>query len=194
VALTLPILEGIDGVQRMSKSIGNYVGIDEEPKQIFGKIMSIPDDLIYSYYKLTTDIDDETLKKIEGDLKGGQVNPMEHKKKLGETIIEMYHSADEAKKARQEFEAVFSKKEIPDDMPVFELSSDDFKEKGEIYWPKLLADLKLADSSSKARNLIKQGAFTIDGDKQTEFATALPFDGEHVLKVGKLRWAKVIIK
>lgn len=194
VALTLPILEGVDGVQRMSKSIGNYIGIDEEPKQIFGKIMSIPDKLIYSYFKLTTDIDDAELKKIEDDLKAGQVNPMEYKKKLGETLIEMYCSPEEAQKACQEFEAVFSKKEIPDDMPVFEFSSDDFSEKGEIYWPKLLADLKLSDSSSKARNLIKQGGFSIDGNKQTDFSTALPFDGEHILKIGKLKWAKFIIE
>jgi len=194
VALTLPILEGVDGVQRMSKSIGNYIGINEEPKQIFGKIMSIPDNLIYSYYKLTTDIDEETLKKIEDDLKAGQVNPMEHKKKLGETLIEMYYSREEAQKARQEFEAVFSKKEIPDDMPVIRVYSRDYEEKGEIYWPKELVNNDLLESSSKARNLIKQGGFSIDGNKQTDFSTALPFNGEHTLKIGKLKWAKFIIE
>ncbi len=194
VALTLPILEGIDGVQRMSKSIGNYIGIDEEPKQIFGKIMSIPDKLIYSYYKLTTDVDDAELKKIENDLNAGQVNPMELKKKLGETIIKMYNSPDDAQKARQEFEAVFSKKEIPDDMPVVRVYSKDYEEKGEIYWPKELVNNNLLESSSKARNLIKQGGFSIDGNKQTDYSTALPFDGEHILKIGKLKWAKFIIE
>ena len=193
VALTFPILEGIDGIQRMSKSIGNYIGIAEEPRQIFGKIMSIPDNLIYSYYELTTDVDPGTLRKIGEDLRSEKLNPMEYKKKLGEILVEMYYSREEAKKAREDFEAVFSKKEVPVDIPVIEISSADFHEKGEIYWPKLLADLKLADSSSKARNLIKQGGFTIDGVKQTDYATALPFDGEHILKAGKLRWAKLVI-
>jgi tyrosyl-tRNA synthetase len=194
VALTLPVLEGIDGVQRMSKSIGNYIGIAEEPKQIFGKVMSIPDNLIYNYFKLTTDIDLDELENIKQEIEAGEVNPMQHKKRLGETLVEMYYSRDDAETARREFEQVFSKKEIPDDMPVIETGFEEYSDKGEIYWPKFLADNKLMDSSSKARNLIKQGGFTIDGDKQTDFVTKLPFDGEHILKVGKLRWAKLIIE
>ncbi len=193
VALTLPILEGVDGVQRMSKSIGNYIGIDEDPKQIFGKIMSIPDNLIMSYFRLTTDLDLEQLAEIDNALKNKDVNPMDYKKRLGETLVSMYHSEQAAKTARKDFESVFSKGRVPDDMPVIEVSSDEFAETGEIYWPKFLADHDLADSSSKARNLIKQGGFQIDGIKQTDFATKLPFDGEHILKAGKLRWAKLII-
>ncbi len=193
VALTLPILEGVDGVQRMSKSIGNYIGVAEEPKQIFGKIMSIPDNLILSYFKLCTDLEDQRLAEIDKQLKDSSKNPMELKKLLGETIVEMYYSKNDAGEARKEFESIFSKKEVPDDMPVIEVSSGEFSENNEIYWPKFLADHELMESSSKARNLIKQGGFSIDGKKQSEFATKLPFDGEHVLKVGKLRWAKLVI-
>jgi len=116
-----------------------------------------------------------------------------YKKELGETIIEMYHSKDAAQKARADFESVFSKREIPDDMPEIKVRQSDFADTNEIYWPKFLADHGLMDSSSKARNLIKQGGFQIDGEKQSEFATSLPFEGEHILKVGKLRWAKLII-
>lgn len=193
VALTLPILEGVDGVQRMSKSIGNYIGVAEEPKQIFGKIMSIPDNLILSYFKLCTDLDDDKLADIDKQLKDSSKNPMEIKKLLGETIVEMYYSKNDAGEARKEFESIFSKKAVPDDMPVIEVSSGEFSENNEIYWPKFLADHELMESSSKARNLIKQGGFSIDGNKQSEFTTKLPFDGEHVLKVGKLRWAKLVI-
>jgi len=194
VALTVPILEGVDGVQRMSKSIGNYIGIIEEPKQIFGKVMSIPDNLIYNYYKLATDVSSQELDEIKSQLNDSKINPMELKKKLGEKLVARYHSEVEARTARQDFEAVFSKKEVPDDMVVIEVSQSEFKEKGEIFWPIFLADYKLADSSSKARNLIKQGAFSIDGEKYSDFATSLPFNGEHVLKLGKLRWARLIIK
>ncbi|HEQ99710.1 MAG TPA: tyrosine--tRNA ligase [candidate division Zixibacteria bacterium] len=193
VALTLPILEGIDGVQRMSKSIGNYIGIAEDPKEIFGKIMSIPDDLIVSYFRLCTDADQTKLDIMAREIERGKTNPMMYKKELGETIIEMYHSKDAAQKARADFESVFSKREIPDDMPEIKVRQSDFADTNEIYWPKFLADHGLMDSSSKARNLIKQGGFQIDGEKQSEFATSLPFEGEHILKVGKLRWAKLII-
>lgn len=193
VALTLPILEGVDGVQRMSKSIGNYIGISESPKQIFGKIMSIPDNLIYSYFRLTTDVDATSLADIKAALESPNVNPMEYKKRLGETLVEMYHSREAASNARSEFESIFSKKQIPDDMPEIRVSAAEFAEKNEIYWPKFLADYNLAESSSKARNLIKQGGFTVDGEKMADFATPMPFDGEHILKVGKLHWAKLII-
>ncbi|MBD3382521.1 MAG: tyrosine--tRNA ligase [candidate division Zixibacteria bacterium] len=193
VALTVPILEGVDGVQRMSKSVGNYIGVSEQPKQIFGKIMSIPDALIYNYYRLTTDADDDSLADIKRKLDDPKANPMELKKKLGEKIVAMYYSEAEAKSARDDFEAVFSKREIPDDMHEIVVSQSDFREKGEIYWPKFLADHKLMESSSKARNLIKQGGFQIDGEKFTKFAVELPFKGEHILKVGKLRWAKLIV-
>jgi len=177
----------------MSKSIGNYIGVAEEPKQIFGKIMSIPDNLIVNYFKLCTDISEGRLKEIETQIALGSKNPMEFKKLLGETIILMYYSKNDAENARKEFESIFSKKEVPDDMPIIEISSTEFGENNEIYWPKFLADHGLAESSSRARGLIKQGGFTIDGNKQSDFATKLPFGGEHVLKVGKLRWAKLVI-
>jgi tyrosyl-tRNA synthetase len=193
VALTVPILEGLDGVQRMSKSIGNYIGISESASEIFGKIMSIPDKLILSYFKLLTDVPEAEIKAIEQQLADPSSNPMELKKRLGVEIATMYHSKADAIAAREEFERVFSKHEIPEDMPVIRCKSSDF-DGGEIFWPKLMVDRKMQSTSSDARRLIAQGGFQVDGQRQSELSTSLPFTGEHVLKVGKRNWYKLIVK
>ena len=166
VALTLPILEGVDGVQRMSKSLGNYIGISESPKQIFGKVMSIPDNLIYSYFKLTTDVDAKTLVDIKAALETENVNPMEYKKRLGETSGGDVSFPRGGGQCPQPTSSLFFQKSKSRMIcRKFGWSAAEFAEKNEIYWPKFLADHKLADSSSKARNLIKQGGFSIDGEK-----------------------------
>ncbi|MFH1892389.1 MAG: tyrosine--tRNA ligase [Candidatus Zixiibacteriota bacterium] len=193
VALTLPILEGLDGEQRMSKSIGNYIGVAESADEIFGKIMSIPDKLILSYFRLLTDLPDDEIGSMEKQLADTTVNPMDTKKHLGVTIASMYASPDEAIAARENFEKVFSQKQVPDDMPVIECSENDFSETNEIFWPKFMADHDIQKSSSDARRLIKQGGFYIDGERQSDLATALPFSGEHTLKVGKRGWYKIRI-
>jgi tyrosyl-tRNA synthetase len=194
VALTLPILEGLDGEQRMSKSIGNYIGIAESADQIFGKVMSIPDKLILSYFKLLTDLPVDEVKSIEKQLSDPSVNPMELKKRLGVTLASMYASPSEAEAARENFERVFSQKQVPEDMPVVECNAADFSESDGIFWPKFMTDHKIQKSSSDARRLIKQGGFYIDGERQSDLSTALPFSGEHVLKVGKRGWYRVIVK
>jgi len=116
VILTLPVLEGIDGGQRMSKSLGNYIGIDDEPDEMYGKIMSIPDNLILKYFTLVTDYSLAQLQEVKRRLNDGQTNPMVLKKELARTIIKMYHSESAARQAEQNFEQIFSKKEIPDDI------------------------------------------------------------------------------
>lgn len=193
VALTLPILEGLDGEQRMSKSIGNYVGISEPATEIFGKIMSIPDKLILSYFKLLTDLSDDEVASIEKQLADPSVNPMELKKTLGVTLASMYASPEEAQNAREGFERQFSKREVPEDMPVIECSLSEFAEAGEIFWPKFMASHKIQKSSGEARRLISQGGFYIDGERQTDLSTPLPFSGEHVLKLGKRAWYKLVL-
>ncbi len=193
VTLTLPLIEGLDGENKMSKSLGNYIGITEPASEIFGKIMSIPDTMIAKYFRYLTDESEDRLTEIEQQLADPSVNPMELKKQLGVMIASMYASLDEAKKAREDFEKVFSKRQVPEDMTEIRCSISEFEEAGEIFWPKFIADRRMLKSSSEARRLIKQGGFQIDGVKQTDFATPLPFSGEHVLKVGKLGWYKLII-
>ncbi len=193
VALTVPILEGLDGEQRMSKSIGNYIGISEPASVIFGKVMSIPDKLILNYFKLLTDLPDTEIESIESRLSDPSVNPMEIKKKLGVTLASMYASGDEAESAREEFERVFSDRQTPEEMPVINCSSSDFADSGEIFWPTFLAKRGIQKSSGEARRLIVQGGFYVDGERQTELATALPFSGEHILKLGKRGWYRLVI-
>ncbi len=187
VILTMPVLVGLDGHQRMSKSIGNYIGIDEPPKEIFGKIMSIPDSLIYSYYELVTDVPMDKLAGIKTALDNENTNPMDIKKQLGEEIVTMYYSAQDAVDAREEFERVFSNKETPEDVPGFDCSKYD----GEVWIVRLLTDSDMAKSNGEARRLIKGGAVSIDGEKVVDENLELkPVDGQ-MLKVGKRRFLKL---
>ena len=188
IALTLPVLPGVDGVQRMSKSTGNYIGIDEPPSEIFGKVMSIPDDLIYPYFELLTDLPLDELKKIKKDLSQEKENPMILKKKLGIEIVSLYHSEKDALKAQQGFEKVFSKKELPEDIPVYELSYD----KPKIWIVKLLTVSKLCDSSGQARRLIRQGGVYLNDKRVEDENLEIPVEGEKLLKVGKRKFLKVV--
>jgi tyrosyl-tRNA synthetase len=187
VILTLPILVGIDGKQRMSKSIGNYIGVAEPPKEIFGKIMSIPDELIYSYFELLVDVSGKELKDLKENLEQKKVNPMELKKRLGKRIVTIYYNKDKAEIAQKEFEIVFSEKKLPDEIPVFELKYD----KPNIWIIKLLTMSKLAESSSDARRLIQQGGVYIDNKKVEDVDLEIPVQGEKLIKVGKRRFLKV---
>ncbi|MGB2696716.1 MAG: tyrosine--tRNA ligase [Candidatus Zixiibacteriota bacterium] len=188
IALTLPVLAGVDGVQRMAKSTGNYIGIDEPPSEIFGKIMSIPDDLIYPYFELLTDIPLEELKKIKKDLDQKKENPMVLKKKLGIEIVSLYHSEKEALKAQEGFERVFSKKELPEEIPVFKLDYDEPK----IWIVKLLTVTKLCSSSGQARRLIRQGGIYLDDKRVEDENLEVSVKGEKLLKVGKRKFLKII--
>ncbi len=188
VILTMPVLPGTDGVQRMSKSIGNYIGIDESPEEIFGKIMSIPDELIYPYFELLTDIPPVELRKIKKELEGKEVNPMEWKKRLGSEIVKLYHSQKDAEKAQVEFEKVFSKKELPEKIEVFQLKTD----KPTIWIVKLLTETGLCSSSSEARRLIKQGGVYIDNQKVEDENLQVETKGEKLIKVGKRKFLRVL--
>ncbi|MDH4222423.1 MAG: tyrosine--tRNA ligase [candidate division Zixibacteria bacterium] len=188
VILTIPVLAGTDGLQRMSKSTGNYIGIDESPGEIFGKIMSIPDELIYPYYELLTDIPEDELLKIKKELETREINPMLWKKRLGKELVTLYHSQKEANNAQTEFDKIFSKKELPEKIELFHLKSDQPK----IWVVKLLTETGLCASSSEARRLIKQGGLYIDHQRIKDENLQVDLKGEKLLKVGKRKFLKIV--
>jgi len=183
--LTTPLLEGLDGVNKMSKSLNNYIGIDETPNEMFGKVMSITDDLMWKYYDLLTD---STPMEIEA-MKGSDENPRNLKVNLAKLIIKDFHSADAAEKSEEDFVARFVKKEIPDEI----------EEVGYLAKPVLLADLlvelNLASSKGEAKRLVEQGGVKLDGEKLLSSTKALSFvkGKEHIFQVGKRKFLKVKI-
>ena len=190
IGLFMPILPGLDGVQKMSKSLGNYVGVTDEPNDMFGKLMSIPDELMPSYFELCTDVPLDEIEQIKNDLASGKTHPMEQKKRLAREIVTVYHSADAGAAAQAEFERVFSSREVPQDMPEITISNDDV-ENGSIRLVKLLTTTQMAPSNSEARRLIQSGAVSIDGEKQTDVMGGVTIKDGQVLKVGKLKFAKL---
>lgn len=188
VVLTLPVLEGIDGSQRMSKSLGNYVGIDEPPAEMFGKIMSIPDNLIEKYFTLVTDYHLDQLEDVRQRLKNPQINPMTIKKELARAIVTIYHNAADAIAAQEAFEMVFSKKELPDDMDELIIDGNDDR-----MLVKILADHAVVSSNGEGRRLIKQGAVRVNDEKITDVNYCLT-NGEYIVKVGKRRFVKIIVR
>ena len=173
VVLTMPLLEGLDGVQKMSKSFGNYIGINEPAKDMFGKIMSISDELMLRYYTLLTD---EDLDKVK------QIHPKEAKINLAKIIITQYHSKDEAEKAHAEFIRVFAQKEIPQDIP-------EFKTDGNKSVLLIMTESGLVKSGNEGRRLLKQGGVFFN-DEKIDKENFLPTSG--ILKVGSRRFLKII--
>ncbi|MDC3294944.1 tyrosine--tRNA ligase [bacterium] len=184
VILTMPILEGLDGVQKMSKSLGNYIGIDEVPDSMFGKIMSISDDLMWRYLELLSFESLETIESWKKEVKDGE-NPRNIKFRLAEEIITRFYNQAQAKKAQQNFIDRFAKNQIPDEMDEFSFS------KG-IKVANLLKDSNLVSSTSEAFRMIKQGAVKVDGEKLTDKDLA-PDEGTLVFQVGKRKFARVTI-
>ena len=188
IALTMPVIEGIDGQSRMSKSTGNYIGIDESPREMFGKIMSIPDNLILKYFTLLTDYSVDELKEIENKLNDENFNPMELKKELGEYIVETYHNADKAKKARSGFEKVFSQNKLPEDIEAIELS----EEESQMRLFKLISKYNFTSSNGQAKRLMKQGGVKVDNETITDLQYKLDKNSESIIKIGKKRFVKFI--
>jgi len=186
IVLTMPLLEGTDGVQKMSKSLGNYIGINEEPNEQFGKIMSISDDLMWRYWELATDV---SLKDIEA-MKSR--HPKEVKEELAVTIITQYHDAEAAEAARQHFRSVFGQKEIPSDIETKQLPLSTKP----VRLGKLLASLGLAPSVTEAQRLIESGAVHVDDQRVTDVKAEFDLSAasEHIFKVGKRRFLKLVLK
>ncbi len=165
VVLTVPLLEGTDGVQKMSKSLGNHIGINEAPGEMFGKVMSIPDTLIVKYATLLTDWTADRLAKLGADLTAKAINPRDAKADLGEELVRMYHSKEAAQQARAAFSKVFSQRQVPDDMPVCVVRPD---EHGLVNFVDLIVNEGLAKSKNEARRLLTQGGIKLNGTKLTQ--------------------------
>ena len=162
VALTLPLLEGTDGVQKMSKSYGNYIGLTDEPNDMFGKVMSIPDELMVKYYRLASTEDVDAIDAIERGLAAGELHPNVVKRALGRNIVAAYYDAESARAAEADFDLKFKKHGFPEDAPVVEVSLEP-NEEGTVYFAKLLVEAKAAGSVSEARRLIDGGGVKIGG-------------------------------
>jgi tyrosyl-tRNA synthetase len=188
VVLTMPLLEGLDGVQKMSKSLGNYIGINEAPNEQFGKVMSISDELMFRYYELLTDIPLAGIQKLKQDVQSGKRHPMEAKADLAVRIIAGYHGETAAESAREEFNRVFRNKDIPEDIEVKEVSLAS----GPLRIMKLLTSLGLAPSNTEAQRLIESGAVHMNGQRVTDVRAEISQPGEYLFKVGKRRFLKMI--
>ncbi len=187
----MPLLVGTDGSQKMSKSLGNYIGVDEPPGDIYGKTMSIPDDLILQYFELVTDVPDEELAEFRKQLDDESFNPMTLKKRLARELVTQLHGEKEAAEAEQQFEKVVQKKEMPVDIEARHISFSTLRySTGEINVSKLLTATGATASTSEASRLINQGAVEIDGQKVTKYLFAVP--NTSIIKIGKLRYFKII--
>jgi len=184
VVLIMPILAGLDGHEKMSKSKGNYVGVTDQPGDMFGKIMSIPDVLMPNYYQLLTDLPHE---RIQSLLNPQQTHPRQAKDVLGRVIVEAFHTRGAANAAAAEFRRRFREHQLPSDLETKRVSSSP------ISIVTLLREVGFAASNSEARRLVQQGAVSLDGEKITDIATEPVIEGESVLKVGKRRVCKVVV-
>ena len=184
--ITMPILEGLDGVQKMSKSLGNYIGISEAPSEMYGKAMSIPDELMMRYFMLVTDMSIEEQEQLAKDLESGAAHPRDVKMKLAHTIVRLYHGEEAANFGQDEFVRVFQKHAMPTDIPEYKVAITEEP----VFVPQLLSDAGLTASNGEARRSIKAGAFKIDGEKCNEEHIVLK-DGM-VLQVGKRKFIKIV--
>jgi len=189
VCLTLPLLEGTDGVQKMSKSYGNYIGLTDEPDEMFGKVMSIPDDLIIKYFRLGAALSVDQIDTIEAGLLDGSLHPNETKRLLGREIVTLYHSADDAVQAEAAFDRLFKQKDLPDEVDEITVELDET-----VHLPALLSTLGLVTSNGEGRRIIDQGAVKIDGSELP--AKSYDLDRaqveDRIVQVGKRRFARPV--
>jgi tyrosyl-tRNA synthetase len=188
VVLTMPLLEGLDGINKMSKSLGNYIGINEAPNEQFGKVMSISDELMFRYYELLTDAPLAEIQQLKRNIAEGKHHPMDAKASLAVRIISDYHGAAAGEAAREEFNRVFRKKEVPEDIETKEVSIA----AGPLRLTKLLAAVGLAPSITEAQRLIESGAVHMNDQRVTDPKAEISQPGEYLFKVGKRRFLRVI--
>jgi len=188
IVITMPILEGLDGVQKMSKSLNNYVGIDDEPKEMFGKIMSNNDDIMWKYYLFFSDRTPAEIEEMKAKVESGDLHPMEVKKDIAEYVVAELYDEETAKMARENFNQRFSKNAIPDELDEKELSLTE-----ETRLVVIMKEIGFAPSNSEANRLIKSGAVKVNGEKVEDTAfTVKPGFEEFVLQAGKRRIAKIV--
>lgn len=191
VAIMMPILEGLDGVQKMSKSLGNYIGITEPPSEIYGKTMSLADELMVRYFELVTPISLEELEKIKQGLREEKIHPRDLKMRLARELVAMCYDEETAQKAETEFKKVFQKRELPENMPEIKIKDLELTN-GKIWLPKLLSSAELVKSTSEGKRMIKQGAVKINDERVTDVDTEIEPSPGMILRVGKRRFAKII--
>lgn len=189
ICITMPLLEGLDGVNKMGKSLNNYVGIDEEPNQMYGKLMSLPDSMLRKYFDLLSAL---SLKEVEAffvDVNAGRIHPKAAKSKFASEIVAKYHSRDAAKAAVEHFEKVFSRKETPDNIPEFSFAAPE----GKIWIPKLLADIQFVSSTSEGKRMVGQGAVKIDEAVCKDENINVKLGQTIILQCGKRKFGKIKI-
>ena len=193
VAIIMPLLVGTDGVQKMSKSLGNCIGIDDPPNEMYGKTMSISDEIMFDYLTLLTDIPSDDIDRMRTNMRAGQLNPKEVKKRLARELVDMYHSEKESLKAEREFEKVFVERGLPDDIEEVRLAPEHLKENGKIWIVELLILAGFAQTGNGARRLIQGGGVSLDGGKVEDASLDVePVDGM-ILRAGKRRFARLAL-
>ncbi len=190
VAMLMPILVGIDGVQKMSKSLGNYIGVAESPSSMYGKTMSIPDEIMMTYYELATTLPDGEVAAIRAGLESGKMHPRDAKRRLGREIVGLYHGPRAAREAEREFDAVFREGALPEDVPEVAISRSEL-EHGGMWCPRLLVAAGLADSTSEARRLVEQGGVRVGDDRITDPRARVAVESGTIVRVGKRRCARI---
>jgi tyrosyl-tRNA synthetase len=193
IVLTMPLLEGLDGVQKMSKSYGNYVGITETPHEMFGKLMSINDVLMWRYYELLTDLTVQQIEELKFQVQEGKLHPMQAKKDLAKRIIADFHSSEAAQQAEENWTRQFQKDEVPEDLEEVTVSAAELgATDGRVKLDKILTRAALADSGSDAQRKIKSGAVKLDGEVYKELFVAVKPPAEMVIRVGR-KMKKVVL-
>jgi tyrosyl-tRNA synthetase len=193
VAMTMPLLEGLDGVQKMSQSLGNYVGIDEAAEEMFGKLMSIPDHLIAKYELLCTGLGTEDHARVVAGLADGSLHPNDEKRRMARTVVDLYHGEGAGERAEARFDRVFRAHELPEDVPEVALPAEALRD-GRAWLPKVLVAAGLAGSNGEARRAVAQGGVRLDGEPVTDPELELDpseLDGR-VLQVGRRRFARIV--
>ncbi len=192
VVMTVPLLEGTDGQQKMSKSLGNYIGINEPPGEIYGKTMSIPDSLIIRYFELTTDVPLAEVRRLEAGMRDGSLNPRDAKMRLAREVAALYHGPAAAQAAEEEFRRVFQRGDLPGEMDEVVIAASELAD-GRIPPARLVTLAKLADSNSEARRLIQQGGVSLDGEIVKDDRAPVAVRSGQVLRVGKRRFARIVV-
>ncbi len=188
VALLMPLLEGLDGVEKMSKSKKNYIGIDESPQEMYGKAMSIPDELMMKYFELVTDCTPEQIQMIKGEVNRGKLHPRDVKMLLSKTIVRMYHGQEAAEKAEQHFVSVFQQRTLPDEIPVVEWQGTT-----EISIIDLLMALNMFTSKGEARRMIENRGVKLNGNKVEDTQLQVTVTNDLIVQVGKRKFVKIKI-
>ena len=188
VVITVPILEGLDGVEKMSKSLGNYIGIDESPGEMFGKVMSVSDELMLRYYELLSDLPSQKIEKLSEEIKNGAYHPRQAKVDLAKEIVSRFHSPEDAENAAQQFDAIFRNKQLPENIEEFKIPW----EKEKLWLPALLVKTGLLKSTSEGRRLIQQGGVVLNGEKVNDVNKNLTDNQEYIIRVGKRKFAKIV--